>query len=1833
MAHNAGGARGPLVTLPGSLLEDDVSEAEVDPADVQDAPEEIEDFATIDKLLQATDEGWGLEQQVISLQQVAAITRPPATPAAELERVAKPSQPPPRKLPPIPAPPASVRPPEPSPVRAPADMADAGALVDLLHARLATLETAHDAVGLARLHMELAIASEFILGDDVRATTHAEAALRASPASSAAHAMLRRRKHGRTTLSVMLSHLEEELAAATNEATKVELLAEKARLLEASGSGDVRGTWEQALSFAPHHAAALKGLEAELFARAVTNDTLQDWEVLTLHLGRMADSYTEDAHLAAWLHVERAHILETKLGRVDAARGALERALALDVSVGPVRAALVRHAATHADWPALTTLLEDEARLESSSARAARLELDAASIAVARLGDRMRACELLERAAARAPTSAEVDRRVLDDLVRLHETDGRWAEAARARRARLRFVTDPAAIAYELRALASAAEQSGDLDTAIADVQRALALDATDPTLVEMLDRLLATAGKHDQRIATWLQEAARMEEATARGRAFVRAARICDTIGRHTDATRHLRSAWISAPGDAEVLDALARQLSPILNDAAGAGARSLVDLYTQAAELATDESRKIAFLEKIALLWEDVLGDPARAARTYEQVLEIDSARRGAIVGLQRTSARMDDVRTLARSLLEEARLTTDGGTRVSLRTRAAQALEHQDAPRAIALVREVLAEEPSNAAARALETRLEEQAGRWEMAARSLRARVDLAENPAQKVALWLALAQIQSARLHKPVEALASLEQARALDPTHPVPPAEIARVLEDHGDPRALRDAVERLASSATAPEERARYLVRAAEIDELRLNEDASAIRTYRRLLGDAPSDDFIAERLVRVAVRGAGGEGHALAELAPIFARRIEQAPVHEARGAALDLAVALLEREPAQASALIEAIGAASPGHRGDAPTLRMQETLQRRARDAAGLARVLAQEGEELADVRARLGALWNLATLEEWKPGLGDALGTYGRILELDPTDPGALEATVRIEMLSARRGDPRSRKSLAAALRALVPFAADDETRIMLQLRLAMLLEATAQEAPEGAADLLREALDRYSDALQIDDSCVTAANGSARLAGRLDAPEAALAASRALAELATDPRVKARYFVKAAELLTSDDNDDPEAAPAARKQAAELLERALTADPNSIAAAAKLGAVLIDEGQEERLVTTFRSALGHAKSPDAVVMLGSEVARVARDELKDLTVAIDAMRRVRAVAPQHVPSLLTLAELCIAQRVWPEAVDALEAVVSIAREATPKLTALFALASVYEKVLRRPDHVERVLRAALVVDPYNARALSGLLRRLTSEAPATDEQAQRARRLEIANLLHRFADVEKEPEKKSEILLELADVHLRLSDAAAAERALVEAVATAPSHTRAFARLASFFKRPDGRDAVGYARALAAVVSMGQQLGRVDARWLAVLGQLEVQSLSRLRDGIAHLSRAAQIDATLFETRFELASAYVRMGAHDEAWRTLVAMLSPSSRPILSVADPPAALLLLEQSFSSDRRSEEAVVVSELRALAGEIDDGRRAWLYGRVVRPVADAEEVLDRPTLVTHVLPPEGRHILLEVAAAIAGIEAKMLRVDLGEFGVTSRDRLTARSGHPMRLMLDRVAKQLGVGEVEIVISPAVVRARVVAQDVPWIVVPPGLVQRGEAAQLAALARAAARIAYGVPWLEEMAPAHIEALLVAAARQVVPGYAADRIDPVMANLVAQQEASVGRALARRQRKLLDELAPHIASPQARPLPIETFLGALARAELRAAFLVTGQLLAVVEEVRAADELIHRLVSTPNMNALAAVLEHPMLGDVTRYALTSEATALRRGLGSTWTV
>ncbi len=1842
---------------------EDVEKVIIAPASLDSAS----DIASIDKLLELADgEEWNIDAQVRSLQ-IAAVD--PSRDAAAAERSRGPAlvAPTPFDLtpllspskapPPLPLPGAS-RPPSPSSPNAgppPLPAAAIGGkkslppplphradqtgphghkplelpptLVDLLQARIASLETGDDKVGLARAQIEMSIAAETVLGDDARSMLHAEAALKVDPRLAAAHAVLRRKRHGRGAISAMLAHLDHD-----------------------------------------QHAGALKGLETELAVRtyAAIADAATIAEAnqsLAEHLAREADAYVSEPRLAAWLHVERAQILEWRLRNIDGARAALERAVSLDPSVGPVRDACVRHVAAHNDAAALVVLLDQEARIETDTFRAARLELDGACVASEKLKDPNRALQLLSRASNRAPTTPIVDRRVLDELVRLHELEGHWEKSARARQTRLAFFIDPEVLVFELRTLAQVHERLDEPDLAIRHVEQALALDPSDTTLIELLDRLLAQVGRDAKRVELWVNEASRLEDATKRARALCRAAQICENqLAQPLEAIRHLRAAWVASPGDGEVLDSLARLLTPAPSEVLDHEARGLVDLYAQAVESARDPGRKVAYLEKIAMTWEELVGEPRRAARVYEEILALEPDRRGAIIGLERCAARVGDDRALARALLDEARLETDGVDKLTLHIRAATALARVDPARALSLVDEVLEQDSAHSTARTLETRLHEDSGRWERAAESMRQRIDHTHVPKDKIALWLALAQMQNVRLRDHKAALASLQAARELDPTHPVPPEEILRMLDIAEDDQLFREAVEALAKDAPTAEERVRHLVHAAEIDELRLGDDARAALTYARAMSEAPEEDAIAERLERVLVRRAATAAKAdaqkaptqlLAELIALQQKRLERVrtPVAERR-IAFDLAELLIEagRDLPHATQLLERVLTDDARH---IAALRQGETVTRRSGDWVALARMLSAQGDAFTDTGARLGALWSLATLEEWRLPVAESGQTYNRILRLDASDPGALEATVRREIPAARHGDLRAKRALISALRSLFAFASDDGTRLAIQLRLAQLLESFANETPDITSattmGIVRESLDRFRAALHIDNLSVTAATGLARVAPRMQDAEGSFAAATALAELSGNPKARARYLLDAADILLRAGPDERLGKmPERRNKACLLLERAIDTDPDSIPAAGRLATVRKENGESEKIVDTFRNAIKRAKAAESIVLLGSEIARVARDELNDLPLGIEAMRRVREAAPTHAPSLLTLAELCIAQRSWPEAVDALEAVVNSGRDVAPRLTALFALASIYEHVLTKPNDAEDAIRKALDIDPANARALKALLRHITSVRNASMEDLGREEREEVALLLERLTNVERDPVQRCDLLLQLADMRQKLGDKPAVERALIEATAQNPKSVTAFARLAACFRTPPAvasdpwtRDHVGHARALAQVIGRGSQLGNVDARWFAALGQIEIESLGRVRDGITHLQQAVKLDPDMHEVRLELAKAFTRASAHDEASRVLIGMLAPQvitggeetkPAPMGLIKEPPAALSMLEQSLGAERRTEEALLASELRAVAGDLDEGRLNWLRSRRLSPVEQHHAQLDRPTLVTHVLPPEGRHVLLEVAAAMAGMESKILRADLTEIGISARDRISPRTNHPTRSLLDRLAKTLGLADIDLVITPSVTRTRVLALDTLWVVAPRSLTELPEPQQLASLARALARIAYGVPWLEELPPPHIEAFLIACARQAVHGYGADDVDVLSSKLVAQYEPSVARNLSRKQRKLLDELAPHVAAPQGRPIPVDTFINALARAELRAALLLTGDLLAVLDEIRTMDPHLFHATERPGVEALAAYLDHPFAGDVIRYALTPEAVGLRRRIGTTWT-
>ena len=184
----------------------------------------------------------------------------------------------------------------------------------------------------------------------------------------------------------------------------------------------------------------------------------------------------------------------------------------------------------------------------------------------------------------------------------------------------------------------------------------------------------------------------------------------------------------------------------------------------------------------------------------------------------------------------------------------------------------------------------------------------------------------------------------------------------------------------------------------------------------------------------------------------------------------------------------------------------------------------------------------------------------------------------------------------------------------------------------------------------------------------------------------------------------------------------------------------------------------------------------------------------------------------------------------------------------------------------------------------------------------------------------------------------------------------------------------------------------------------------------------------------------------------------------------------------------------------------------------------------------------------------------------------------------------------------------------------------------VPESLLAQPEPVQMACLAGPLVRMALGVPWLEDGRGVYAHAVLCAAARQVVPGYASEGTDAAAQERIEELTRRIGRAIGRKQKKALQELAPALGATRPPTLAdVEAFERGIARTELRAAFIVTGDLLATLDAARAADADLARATSSVGKPALAATLSHPWARDLLSFALAPATTALRRKAGTTW--
>lgn len=622
------------------------------------------------------------------------------------------------------------------------------------------------------------------------------------------------------------------------------------------------------------------------------------------------------------------------------------------------------------------------------------------------------AFDTLLRALAEDPGDDEV----LGDLERLARSLGAWRDLVDALAQRAGKATDPAQAASLYRRLARIAEEemgddvraidafvkaSGHDDDAsetLVHLDRLYQKTARWQDLLEVLDRRIAAAGDPEERTELLIRLGGLRVERfdDARG-AFVAFNEVLEGDPADERALEGMEALGRRDELAAEVIEVLDRCYR-------GTGALDKVArLYDLKILLASNDAERIRLHEEAAAIWENDLGDPARALESRRRVFELDPSAMSVLDELERlagAAGSWEGLRGMVEGLDAAGALASERRRQLNLRAADWYRDRLGDPAAEEACLRRVLEVDRELASVHERLVGLlaaPERAGdlvtalrAWaavEPDATAAKERLREAGRLAER-----ALSDVDTAAACYEGVLAGDAEDVQALDDL-----ARIRDAQERHADVVALvsrRLGVERDAGSRVA----LRY--RIAELQAQRLEDSAAAIASYQALLEEAPDEARAASELERLlaeeerweALRDALGRRLGRAGSVPERTEiRTRLAELCERRfddpdGAITELRK-LLDEDPGCGPAVDSLDRLYTAGkHWKELVTL-----IERRASDAASA-------GDREAEMRQLLRAC------EVYENRLADpasAVATYRRVHALVPADAAVLGALVRL----------------------------------------------------------------------------------------------------------------------------------------------------------------------------------------------------------------------------------------------------------------------------------------------------------------------------------------------------------------------------------------------------------------------------------------------------------------------------------------------------------------------------------------------------------------------------------------------------------------------------------------------------------------------------------------------------------------------------------------------------------------------------------------------------------------------------------------------------------------
>jgi tetratricopeptide (TPR) repeat protein len=1624
------------------------------------------------------------------------------------------------------------------------------------------LATQPDLFRAARLNYEIARLLEYPLGDLAQAGTYY---LRAHglapeylPILRGARRVLLAQKHYPRALPLF----DAEIRLTADPRRKAALYYAKGSLLAdvLKNEADARAAYASARELDPINVSVLKALE-QIDARSGA------WDQLEKDYAQIASAVEKDTRYRAALVARRAHLFEVRHKNVGVAVELLETALDLDPQAPGAFAALKRMHHSQGRWRELIGVLEREAQQISDPDLRAMAFYRIARMHSERLGNRDKAIAALERSVAENPRY----RLVVEELIRLYGLAERWDAQVRMLEllvGNIDAAPEKISILYQIGELHE--HRLYNEDEAIRWYEAALAIEPTFRPSLRALSKLYTRRKLWEPLIHMLHAESEAAEDSARAAAAHARMAEIYELqLGAPEQALDHHARALALHPGLPTSFKALAR-----LYGEAGRY-HELIELLERGIDEASEEDRRIAYLFRIADLYGDYLHEPVQAAHVYRRILKLDPDHLGAIHALQRSCELAGRFKELVDALEMEANKTLDKPRIVALLFRAAEVVDEklEDREGALARYRRALELDPKFAPALAGLGRLYHRMGRWDDLLAIYERELAITPPGRAAVALLHTMGGLCEDKIGDDARAIDCYRRAIGMDPKHGPSLHGLARLLQERRAHAELVEVLELELRGLSDAKARALTSYRIGRAYEEHLGDLGKAVAAYHKATEAMPDYRPALDGLARVrqqqeawhgivedlAQEAATSKEPALATAALLRAGEIfsEQLAQPERAIAAFER---VLERDPNNLSALL----ALEPLYR--------QQALWK------SLVELYLRQSKALSDEGARVAALREVAHLYE-NQAMGDAeqlRAAYTAILQRVPSDPVALAALERLAL--AARDDQ-------LLTRVDAQLASGDDDPALLGAYYTRLGETLERAATMGSA------LKAYEVGLAHDPDSLGAMYGLVRVATALDDPRALVAAKSRLAAAERGGEAAANLLVDTAKTRLQR-LDDAEGA-------MRDLEAALERWPDHVEAADMLYKILLMLDQGTRLVEKLSQAAESARSTERSGALWLRIAELYADELGNIAGGISVLRRVLRDRPQHVGMLMLLADLYNRNQQWGDAAETYSEVVRISSQADALFAANNHLASILADHLGDLARARGCLEAALTIRPDDRVTLLKL----------TDIQARLGDGAAAAETARRLLRSSTTADERIASIIHLASIEQNLGRRPQALEALLSAVT---------------LEGPDGKAAHKYKSMLAedddwepyenAMLKHLQTVGGDDAR----LGRAYQEIAHVQADKLGHIQRAlATLEMGISEVKNDV-PLRLEYGARLRADGRLSEAIA-AFRQLVSLypANAEGWRGLVTCYVDRGRMPEAGLALAPLCVLGAASESDMRA-LTKMTPRPASAAPGSLAPEALRAYCDRGPQAAVAEKLLFAINPSLSKLYLGDLQRFGVNPKEKITARSGNPLRAFVDRIAAIFGIPDYDLyVFRGAGTVASLEFGALPVLLIPATVLRLPEPQQAFVIARALANVQRGLQALSRFKPSELMLILAAAARTAAPNYGSNLADGAALDDLQRR---IVKAMARKERQTLNDASAEYA--QSAPVDFNAWYADNRIASTRAAALVAADLPSCVAVLRQEDQALLYLEGED------LVLNSDLISDLMRYWGSDPAVELRRRAG-----